>query len=93
MQQDQQKQLTSLPENAYRELAEGEKYEPMMSSTSTPAEVTPYSVSMGILMAVLFSAAAAYLGLKIGQVFEAAFFAITDIAASYNTYLNRFLPL
>ena len=72
MTQDQQKQLTSLPENAYRELAEGEKYEPMMSPTSTPAEVTPYSVSMGILMAVLFSAAAAYLGLKIGQVFEAA---------------------
>lgn len=35
-------------------------------------EVTPYSVTMGLLMAVLFSAAAAYLGLKVGQVFEAA---------------------
>ena len=88
MQQDQQKQLTSLPENAYRELAEGEKYEPMMSSTSTPAEVTPYSVSMGILMAVLFSAAAAYLGLKIGQVFEAAI-PIAIIAVGVGNMLGK----
>ncbi|MBR1633413.1 MAG: oligopeptide transporter, OPT family [Bacteroidales bacterium] len=35
-------------------------------------EVTPYSVSLGLIMTVLFSAAAAYLGLKVGQVFEAA---------------------
>lgn len=35
-------------------------------------EVTPYSVSVGLLMTILFSAAAAYLGLKVGQVFEAA---------------------
>ena len=35
-------------------------------------EVTPYSVTMGLLMTILFSAAAAYLGLKVGQVFEAA---------------------
>ncbi len=88
MQQDQQKQLTSLPENAYRELAEGEKYEPMMSPTSTPAEVTPYSVSMGILMAVLFSAAAAYLGLKIGQVFEAAI-PIAIIAVGVGNMLGK----
>ena len=85
---DQQKQLTSLPENAYRELAEGEKYEPMMSPTSTPAEVTPYSVSMGILMAVLFSAAAAYLGLKIGQVFEAAI-PIAIIAVGVGNMLGK----
>ncbi len=88
MQQDQQKQLTSLPENAYRELAEGEKYEPMMSPNSTPAEVTPYSVSMGILMAVLFSAAAAYLGLKIGQVFEAAI-PIAIIAVGVGNMLGK----
>ena len=88
MTQDQQKQLTSLPENAYRELAEGEKYEPMMSPTSTPAEVTPYSVSMGILMAVLFSAAAAYLGLKIGQVFEAAI-PIAIIAVGVGNMLGK----
>ena len=35
-------------------------------------EVTVYSVGVGLLMTVLFSAAAAYLGLKVGQVFEAA---------------------
>jgi len=88
MTQDQQKQLTSLPENAYRELAEGEKYEPMMSPNSTPAEVTPYSVSMGLLMAVLFSAAAAYLGLKIGQVFEAAI-PIAIIAVGVGNMLGK----
>ena len=55
-----------------RELQEGEKYEPLMPRDSNPKEVTFYSVSMGIIMAVLFSAACAYLGLKVGQVFEAA---------------------
>ncbi len=61
-----------LPENAMRELKEGETYEPLMSPDSNPREVTVWSVTWGILMAVLFSAAAAYLGLKVGQVFEAA---------------------
>ena len=37
-----------------------------------PIEVTPYSVAMGVVMCIIFSAAAAYLGLKVGQVFEAA---------------------
>ncbi|MBR5584807.1 MAG: OPT/YSL family transporter, partial [Alistipes sp.] len=68
----EQQPKTSLPENAYRELHDGEQYNPIMGAAETPAEVTPYSVSIGILMAVLFSAAAAYLGLKVGQVFEAA---------------------
>ncbi|MCQ2222815.1 MAG: oligopeptide transporter, OPT family [Bacteroidaceae bacterium] len=66
------KQSNSLPENAMRELHEGESYEPLMPASSNPKEVTAYSVSMGILMAILFSAACAYLGLKVGQVFEAA---------------------
>ncbi len=64
--------MTSLPENAYRELHEGEEYTPMMPANSSPLEVTPYSVAMGIVMTIIFSAAAAYLGLKVGQVFEAA---------------------
>ena len=68
----QEQNKTSLPENAYRELKAGEKYEPVMPTHSTPKEITPYSVGMGLLMAVIFSAAAAYLGLKVGQVFEAA---------------------
>ncbi|OGU76610.1 MAG: oligopeptide transporter, OPT family [Ignavibacteria bacterium RBG_16_35_7] len=65
-------QIKGLPENAYQELKPGEEYKPLMPANSTPQEITPYSVIMGLLMAVLFSAAAAYLGLKIGQVFEAA---------------------
>ena len=63
---------SQLPENAFRELKEGETYEPMMSPKGHYPEVNFWSVTWGILMAVLFSAAAAYLGLKVGQVFEAA---------------------
>ena len=63
---------TSLPENAQRELKPGEKYEPLLSPKKTYPEVTFYSVSVGIVMVIIFSAAAAYLGLKVGQVFEAA---------------------
>lgn len=61
-----------LPENAFRELGADEEYRPMMHPAREYAEVTPYSVTMGLLLAVIFSAAAAYLGLKVGQVFEAA---------------------
>ncbi|MGM9740448.1 MAG: OPT family oligopeptide transporter [Candidatus Cryptobacteroides sp.] len=63
---------TSLPENAQRELKPGERYEPLLSPKKTYPEVTFYSVSVGIVMVIIFSAAAAYLGLKVGQVFEAA---------------------
>lgn len=61
-----------LPENAFRELGEDEVYRPIMHPVRNYAEVTPYSVSVGLLLAVIFSAAAAYLGLRVGQVFEAA---------------------
>ena len=61
-----------LPENAFRELKDGEEYKPVMSPQESYREVSPWSITWGILMAVLFSAAAAYLGLKVGQVFEAA---------------------
>jgi len=61
-----------LPENAFRELKDGEEYKPLMSPDKQYKEVTPWSVVWGVLMAILFSAAAAYLGLKVGQVFEAA---------------------
>ena len=62
----------TLAENAFRELKEGEEYTPLMPKGTNPREVTAWSVCWGILMAVIFSAAAAYLGLKVGQVFEAA---------------------
>lgn len=65
-------EIKKLADNAYRPLNEGEEYVPVMKASEKPKEVTPYSVGMGILMAIIFSAAAAYLGLKVGQVFEAA---------------------
>lgn len=61
-----------LPENAHRELAPGEEYRPLLSKDKSFAEVSLYSVMTGLVMTVVFSAAAAYLGLKVGQVFEAA---------------------
>ncbi len=63
---------SGLPSNAYTELKPGEQYVPIMPPAKIFPEVTSYSVVTGILMAVIFSAAAAYLGLKVGQVFEAA---------------------
>ena len=67
-----QEKPTGLPENAFRPLKPGEKYEPLMSPGKTYPEVNFWSVTWGLVMAVIFSAAAAYLGLKVGQVFEAA---------------------
>ena len=69
---DSKNNSSVLPENAYRELKEGEKYTPILSSDKKIKEVTPWSVTWGLVMAILFSAAAAYLGLRVGQVFEAA---------------------
>ena len=77
-----------LPDNAFRELKEGESYEPVMSSRKTYAEVNGWSVTWGVLMAMLFSAAAAYLGLKVGQVFEAAI-PIAIIAVGVSTAAKR----
>ena len=69
---EEEKKVAGLPENAYRELNEGEEYKPVMPAEKIFPEVTAWSLGMGLLMAVIFSAAAAYSGLKIGQVFEAA---------------------
>jgi len=75
--------IKGLPENAYTELKEGEVYEPIMSPNKVYPEVNFRSVFMGLLMSIIFSAAAAYLGLKIGQVFEAAIpIAIIAVGAS-----------
>lgn len=71
MKQEEEK-MTGLPENAFRELKPGEVYNPLMSPDKKYPEVTLWSVLWGIAMAILFSAAAAFLGLKVGQVFEAA---------------------
>ena len=69
---DEVQESMNLPENAFTELKPGEEYVPPMRPDKTYPEATGYSVSMGLIMAVIFSAAAAYLGLKVGQVFEAA---------------------
>jgi putative OPT family oligopeptide transporter len=77
-----------LPENAYRELKPDETYEPVMLPTKNYPEVNVYTVVLGLIMAVFFTAAAAYLGLKIGQVFEAAI-PIAIIAVGLSSALKR----
>ncbi len=78
----------SLPDNAFRELKPGEQYEPVMLPTKEYPEVNAYTVVLGLIMAVFFTAAAAYLGLKIGQVFEAAI-PIAIIAVGLSSALKR----
>ena len=70
--EDKEMQPKGLPENAYRKLKEGESYEPVLSPKKKYPEANAWSVTIGVLMTIIFSAAAAYLGLKVGQVFEAA---------------------
>ena len=78
----------TLPENAHRELRPGETYKPLLSPDKNYPEVTPWSVGIGLIMTVIFSAAAAYLGLKVGQVFEAAI-PIAIIAVGLSSALGR----
>jgi len=83
-----EKQMLQLPENAFRELKDGEKYVPIMKPGENYPEVNAWSVTWGVIMAMLFSAAAAYLGLKVGQVFEAAI-PIAIIAVGVSTAAKR----
>ena len=80
--------MAGVPENAFRELKPGETYNPLMSPEKSYPEVNAWSVAWGVCMAVLFSAAAAYLGLKVGQVFEAAI-PIAIIAVGVSTAAKR----
>ncbi len=84
----EQERIKGLPENAYQELNPGEEYQPVMSPLKIVPEISLYSVLWGLLMAIIFSAAAAYLGLKIGQVFEAAI-PIAIIAIGLSTITKR----
>ena len=81
-----------LPENAFVELGKDEEYRPLMHPARDYAEATPYSVITGLILAVIFSAAAAYLGLKVGQVFEAAI-PIAIIAVGLSGWLKKKNPL
>lgn len=78
----------ALPDNAQRELQPGEEYKPLLGAEKQWAEVTPYSVAIGLLMVIIFSAAAAYLGLRVGQVFEAAI-PIAIIAVGLTSALGK----
>ena len=84
----EEKPQTTLPENATRELKPGEEYRPLLQPEKNYPEVTPWSVSIGLVMTIIFSAAAAYLGLKVGQVFEAAI-PIAIIAVCLSSALGR----
>lgn len=88
MKTDNEEKISGLPENAFRELKEGEKYEPVMSPNKQYKEATPWSIITGLIMAIVFSAAAAYLGLKVGQVFEAAI-PISILAVGLSTLTKR----
>lgn len=85
---DHIKEVPGLPENAYKELKPGEEYKPVMPANQVFPEVTGWSVGMGVLMAIIFSGAAAYSGLKIGQVFEAAI-PISIIAVGASAALRK----
>ncbi len=85
---EQEKKVTELPENAYRELKPGEEYKPVLPADKPATEVSGYSLAMGVLMAIIFSAATAYSGLKIGQVFEAAI-PIAIIAVGVSAALRK----
>lgn len=63
---------TKLPPEAYRQLGDGEKYHPIVPAGETTFEVTLRSVAIGLVMAMIFSLASAYLALKTGQGMEAA---------------------
>ena len=86
--ENQENKAMQLPENAFRELKEGEQYEPVLDANKVNPEVNAWSVTWGVIMAMIFSAAAAYLGLKVGQVFEAAI-PIAIIAVGASTVAKR----
>lgn len=88
MSQHEPQGIKGLPDNAYTELKEGEVYKPIMVPDKVYPEVTPWSLLWGLLFAIIFSGAAAYLGLKIGQVFEAAI-PIAILAVGLSTLFRR----
>lgn len=77
-----------LPDNAYTELKPGEEYKPILMSDKKYPEVNAWTVIWGLVMAVVFSAATAYSGLRFGQVFEAAI-PIAIIAVGVSTLAKR----
>jgi putative OPT family oligopeptide transporter len=87
MEQKEEK-ITGLPDNAYKELKDGEKYKPILLSDKKYPEINTWTVFWGIIMAIIFSAATAYSGLRYGQVFEAAI-PIAILAVGISVFAKR----
>src|SRR6476469_1929098 len=61
-----------LPRDAYQALPPGERYKPVIPDESEMPELTPKSLLVGVAVGVLFGAANAYLGLKVGLTVSAS---------------------
>ncbi len=79
--------IKGLPDNARRPLNEGEAYVPLVPQEGVP-EVTPRSVLLGLVFCAVFSMAAAYLALKLGQGIEAAI-PISILAVGLSRFFAR----
>jgi putative OPT family oligopeptide transporter len=79
-----------LPDNAFRPLAPGETYEPVVPAAAAVPETTLRSLAQGALWAVVFSAAATYIALKLGQGIESAI-PISILAVGFSALAVRFL--
>ena len=77
-----------LPENAYRELKPGETYTPIISQEKGVLEVTLRSILFGIVMAIIWGAAASYIALKLGQGIESAI-PISVLAIGFSAIVAR----
>ena len=79
-----------LPENAFRPLQPGEVYESLVPAQATVAEITVRSIVQGLVWSVVFSAAATYIALKLGQGIESAI-PISILAVGFSVFAVRFL--
>ncbi len=79
-----------LPENAFRELGKGEDYSPVIPPDVPVSEITVRSVVQGVFWSVVFSAAATYIALKLGQGIESAI-PISILAVGFSVLCVRFL--
>ena len=79
-----------LPDNAFTELKPGERYQPVVSAGSLVPEITVRSIVQGFFWSIVFSAAATYIALKLGQGIESAI-PISILAVGFSVFAVRFL--
>jgi len=79
-----------LPDNAFRELQPGEIYRPVVDPKADVPETTTRSIVQGFFWAVVFSAAATYIALKLGQGIESAI-PISILSVGFSVAAVRFL--